>query len=124
MLELITSDLFCIASRLRQIDANYHLFYDTVRESWEVHSSQVPSLFSMQFRVPFEELDERTVEHAWITRVENSNDLEDGIEKHNEMLEQSAKREMEKQIDKLADMFDFAYSTSQEIEFNKTSKWY
>jgi len=125
VLRLITSDLFCIASRLKNIDVNYHLFYNLDSCGWEVHSSLFPRISTLQFRVPFEELDERTIEHAFRTRVENSFELEEEIKEHNEMLEQNAQAEMKRQIDKLGDMFEFAYSTSQEIEFNsRFCKWY
>ncbi|MCL2851073.1 MAG: hypothetical protein FWE01_01790 [Firmicutes bacterium] len=123
MLRLVTCDLFCIAERLLKINSKYRVFYNYVKECFEIHNNLVPSVLSMQFCVPYDVLDERTIEYAWTTRIENSFDIEEDMLEHNKNLEQSAINRMQDQLRTLEDMFEFANGTSCEIEFSKPVEW-
>ena len=83
-LKLITDDLFDIATRLKGVKDSYELYYNTERCRYEVHDSQRRCL---EFVVPYDELDVRTVEYARYSRVENAKSIFDEVEQHNKRLE-------------------------------------
>ena len=83
-LKLIENDLFDIASRLRSVNDSYILYYNTEKERYEVHDRVRHCL---QFVVPFDELDARTVEYARYSRVENAHKIFAEVEYHNKKLE-------------------------------------
>ena len=83
-LKLITDDLYDIAARLKSVKDSYTLYYNTERERYEVHDSVKRSL---EFVVPFDELDARTVEYARYSRVENAKSILAEVEAHNERVE-------------------------------------
>ena len=82
---LITNDLFDIAWRLRAVNDNYLVYYNVEKQRFEVHNSNKNTL---EFVVPYDELDARTVEYARYSRVENAEKIFAEIEKHNAKLQQ------------------------------------
>lgn len=76
----VTNDLFDIAWRLRAVNDDYRLFYNTLSAKYEVHSAERGTV---QFVVPFDALDARTVEYARRTRVQNAREIFDEIERAN-----------------------------------------
>lgn len=119
----ITADLFDISNRLRAIDERYRVFWNGCLDRYEVHSSETPSMFSMEFVVPFEELDVRTLEHALATRKENLPDLEEQITRHNIKIENQATIQMNKQTKQLYDMFAYANSVGHDVTFSRAKDW-
>ena len=81
---LITNDLFDIASRLRSVNDSYRLYYNTQKARYEVRNSDTDAL---EFVVPYDELDARTVEYARYTSVQNANALLEEIERNNAKIE-------------------------------------
>ena len=82
----ITTDLFDIASRLREIDANYKLFFNKLLNRFEVHN-QAQRGNTLAVVVPYQQLDARTVHYVRKTRVENAQRLFDEMEKQNALAE-------------------------------------
>ncbi|MCH5151346.1 MAG: hypothetical protein J1F65_01655 [Clostridiales bacterium] len=82
---LITNDLFDIAWRLRQVCDDYRVYYNVEKNRYEVHNSKKNTL---EFVVPYGELDARTVEYARYSRVENADRIFAEIERHNAKLQQ------------------------------------
>ena len=83
-LKVITNDLYDVASRLRAVNEDYAVYYNTDKARFEVHDDRRNSL---AFVVPFNELDARTVEYALYTRVENAKKIFEEVEQHNRRLE-------------------------------------
>lgn len=83
----ITNDLFDIAWRVRAVDDDYRLFYNGEKKRFEVHSA---ARGTMQFAVPFDELDARTVDYARATRVQNAEKIFAEVERHNELVQRNA----------------------------------
>ena len=93
-LKLITDDLYDIAARLRGVKESYVIYYNIEKERFEVHDSERDCL---EFVVPYDELDARTVEYARYTRVENAKRIFADVEKNNELLEkEQAKQAIER----------------------------
>ena len=79
----ITNDLFDIAWRLRSVNDDYRLYYNAEKRRYEVHSAERNAL---QFVVPYDELDARTVEYARYTSVGNAKQVFSDIDKNNAKL--------------------------------------
>ena len=82
---LVTNDLFDIAWRLHAINDDYRVYYNVAKSRYEVHSHKKKTL---EFVVPYDRLDARTVEYARYSRVENAERIFAEIDKHNAKLEQ------------------------------------
>ena len=80
----ITNDLFDIAWRLRSVNDSYRLYYNTRKQRYEVRNFDTRVL---EFVVPYDELDARTVEYARYTSVQNANELLEEIERNNARAE-------------------------------------
>ena len=84
-LKLITDDLFDIALRLRSVKDSYVVYYNTKKQHYEVRDSARGNC--LEFVVPYDELDARTVEYARYSRVENAERIFAEVEEHNRRLE-------------------------------------
>ena len=92
-LKLITNDLYDVAARLKSVKESYAVYYNTERERFEVHDNVKNCL---EFVVPYDELDARTVDYAWYSRIENAKRIFAEMERHNERLErEQASRALE-----------------------------
>lgn len=80
---LITNDLYDISARLRAINDDYRLYYNGEKRRYEVHSAKRCAL---QFVVPYDELDARTVAYAMYSRVENADTVFRDIERNNKEI--------------------------------------
>lgn len=74
----ITGDLYDIASRLREIDPEYRLFYNGRLKRFEVYAGG-----ALQIAAPYKELDCRLLRRAAETRRDNAERLIEEIEKNN-----------------------------------------
>lgn len=82
----ITNDLYDIAWRLRSVNERYRLYYNVQKGRYEVRDSLT---YALEFVVPFNELDARTVEYARYTSVANAEQVFSDIEKNNAKLSQA-----------------------------------
>lgn len=81
----IENDVFFICQRLKKIDSSYMVYYNLSDGFYEVHSSaQVKNSYC--FKVPYSQLDERTLDYAIKTRAENRDKLLEEIESNNRMI--------------------------------------
>lgn len=93
---LVTNDLFDIAWRLTAVKDSYLLYYNRDSNRYEVHDGAKLGN-TLQFVVPYDELDARTVDYARYSRVENAAAIFADVEKHNaalyeDQLKQSTER--------------------------------
>jgi len=117
-MQKVTRDLFRIAQRLKHINPNYKLFWNSKFQRYEVRGGTGGNA-PLEFVVPYKELDERTLEHARRTRKQNDFALEMEIARHNEGIEKSAMKSMEIEAERLADMLAFALRTGRDVAFTK-----
>lgn len=78
----IENDLYDIAARLREIDPSYGLVFNTENQRFEVTARGMTVLV-----LPFENLDERTLERVYYTRADNAEEVIKDLDKDNEALE-------------------------------------
>ena len=83
-LKLITDDLYDVAARLKSVKESYVVYYNIDKERFEVHDGVRKCL---EFVVPYDELDARTVEYARYSRVENAKRIFEEVEAYNQRLE-------------------------------------
>lgn len=81
----ITSDLYDIADRLREIDGRYEVMYDRKTRRYTVCADGAP-----QFAAPYGELDARTVEFALKTRTSRRDEILREIDADNRAAEERA----------------------------------
>jgi len=97
MLININTDNFFIAERLKEIDKNYFLVFNSKSKKFEVHhKGQHENTFCLS--LPFAELDNRTLDLVQKTRVENINKLIEEIEKENQKLETQKNKEILREV--------------------------
>lgn len=96
----IENDVFDITRRLQEIDASYQIKYNLNANRFEVHSSEQPK-GSYCFSVPYDQLDERTLDYAQKTRFENFDKIISEIEIDNLLLEEKTTKQ---QVELLKEM--------------------
>ena len=90
---MVKDDLFHVAKRLRQIDSRYRVYFNRRIFRFEIHVQG-----AMQIALPFDRLDERSVEYVRKTRVENLDALTKEIELDNAKIEKRRQDELLKKI--------------------------
>ena len=121
MLVNITTDVFDILSRLKAIDNNYFIVYNTNKQRYKVHNSGQKRTFFLV--VPFNKIDARLVPYVRKTRRENADKLIKEMEIHNEKLEQEIKRVQNDEARwKLKEMYDYANKKNNDVNFNDAYK--
>jgi len=96
----IENDLFDIASRLKEINQEYVVVFNTDSQKFEIEVDGKTQLI-----LPFEHLDERTLRRAYYTRSENALNLVADLEKENEDM---LKDKLGKAKDRVEDEFSRA----------------
>lgn len=92
-LRKIDSDLFDIASRLKEIDDRYELYRNLVLNRFEIHANG-----ALQIAVPFARLDARTLDLARSTRMEYALRLIENMDKENNALQLAKSRAAQDRI--------------------------
>ena len=77
----INNDLYDIASRVKEIDANYYIEYNLTRRRYEIHNSRCRPTLSM---VAGDKLDQRVIYKLQETRISRLDKIIEIIEKTNE----------------------------------------
>jgi hypothetical protein len=77
----IDDDLYSISKRVRDIDPGYFILLNRRSGKYEVHHMDQPPGATFCLTVPYEQLDERTIQLIRETRIERLNEL---IKKMNE----------------------------------------
>lgn len=96
----VESDCFDIAKRLKQIDKSYEIYYNLTRKCFEVHS-YLQTKSSYCFTIPYDKLDERTLDYAYKTLSSNRDNLIKEIEENNARIE---KKNLKKQVDAIKEI--------------------
>lgn len=97
MLIKITRDLFDIASRLKEIDENYQVYYDTKKSVYALFNGG-----RRQLNFPFETLDVRALDYAWETRIERLDEMEKKVDCHNARVLAEAVKKAQDEVENRA----------------------
>ena len=113
MLSEVTGDLLDVAKRLGEINRDYRVFWNNRLMRYEVHTR------ALEFVVPYDKLDTRTLEYAFKTRRENADAIETEINEHNAAVEKAALQSLEHASIALEDMLTYANRASHPVLFTK-----
>lgn len=96
MLINIETDVFFITQRIKDIDENYFIRFNTKTKKFEVHHKEQPgNTFCLS--VPYNALDGRTLELVQKTKIENFEKFIQQLDKENYITEnKNNKRTIEK----------------------------
>jgi len=102
-LRLITSSVYDIPRRLREIDPNLFVVFNTVSQKYEIHSlANKGNSFSLY--VPFRELDARLI--TFVKKYDlrrHGKQIYKDIDTHNEKLETSLERQRDNELHAIAE---------------------
>ena len=100
MLIEVENDVYFIANRLKEIDPNYQIFFNTKRKMFEIHSKgQIGGSYCLT--IPYLTLDKRTLDLVNKTKIENSEKLFEEMERNNKAIEQKRFDEVIKQTESI-----------------------
>lgn len=100
MIVKLTHDVYNISKRIKLLDRDYYVAYNTSSCKFEVHnSSQLGSSYCLT--LPYNELDERALNYVAKTRCANIEKILDKIENDNKILESAKKRETLSELNEL-----------------------
>ncbi len=81
----ITSDCLDIVKRIKVIDKDYFVMFNVPKQKFELHhKTQLKKTYCLTF--PFDTLDERAVTYVLKTRVQNSDEIFEKMERENQRL--------------------------------------
>ena len=96
----LSHDVYEISKRIKNIDRDYFMVYDTSSRKFEVHNSaQADTTYCLT--LPFNQLDERTLNYVAKTRSVNIEKILEEIEKDNKIQESKVKRETLSEMEEL-----------------------
>ena len=97
MLIKIETDNYFISQRIKEIDINYFLMFNTKTKKFEVHNKrQAGNTFCVG--LPFITLDERSLDYIQKTRIENIDNLIKEMDKENEKIENNQNKKIKEKI--------------------------
>ena len=86
----IATDVYNISKRIKDIDKNYYIVFNTSSNKFEVHNSgQIGGSYCLT--IPYNFLDERTLNFINQTKVENIERILNEIENNNKLKESADK---------------------------------
>jgi hypothetical protein len=92
--EIINSSVLNIPARLRQIDRGYFVVRNHKTRQFEVHhSGQIGGTLALN--IPYEELDQRTIDLVRSTRIEYMQNVINEMERNNAKIEEEQERKRE-----------------------------
>ena len=98
MKKIITMDTFDIANRIKDIDVDYFIIFDTIKKVFEVHNNrQYDNTYCLT--IPYKTLDERVLKYVNMTKSENIDKILEKIDNDNQVLENTDKNNMQKELD-------------------------
>lgn len=108
MLIEIQNDIYFINSRLKEIDKNYQIYFNTKKDKFEIHNKeQIGDSYCLT--IPYSLLDQRSVDLVRKTRIENRKKLIEEIDRENEKLEiLKEKRLLEDAKDQLCEFIKYS----------------
>lgn len=120
----IKSDAFNICERIKKIDKNYFVVYNTFRNCYEIHNkSQKSSTFCITCD---DGLNYNVIKKLRKTRIENIQKILSEIDANNLSLEKEQKRKiLDNSSWKAREMFEYAAKREENCDFSDSysTKW-
>lgn len=97
----LDGDPLFIKERLQEIDPTYYIVYNLITNKYEVHSCEQQDSYC--FSIPYDILDDRTLELARKSLVSRRDQIIEEIDRENEQRE---KRLIKEAVDKLKEVLE------------------
>lgn len=82
----IINDVFNIAKRIKYIDKEYFILWDSEKNNFEIHNeNQIDTTYCLT--LPFKDLDKRALDYVYQTQSTNIEKILENIENDNKLLE-------------------------------------
>jgi hypothetical protein len=94
---IVESNVFNIPERIKEIDPDYFILFNTYSQKYELHHTLTP-WNTYQLTFPYEALDERAVFHVNRTHVRRAKQLAMEVEEHNRKLDEDKKKRFSDQV--------------------------
>ena len=120
----IESDVFGIVDRIKEIDEEYFIVFNTVKNKYELHNSG--QLDSYCLTIPYDCLDAKIIDLIHFSKVENIDDIMYEIDNNNNIIENNNKDNVKYLTNYMAkEFFEFASNSSKKYDISKafTSRW-
>ena len=86
----IFNDVYNISNRIKNIDRDYYVVYNTSKQKFEIHnSSQIGTSYCLT--LPYNELDERALKYVLKSSTNNIDEILEKIENNNNSIESANK---------------------------------
>ena len=86
----INHDVYDISNRIKNIDRNYFIVFNTSKQKFEVHlSHQMGGSYCLT--LPFKNLDEQTLKYVLSSQTINIDEILEKVENNNNLLESANK---------------------------------
>jgi len=86
----IKGDVYNIAKRIKEIDRDYYIVFNTSTLKFEIHcNNQIGSSYCLT--LPYDELDERALKYARSTQIANIDEILEKLEYDNQLVESAEK---------------------------------
>lgn len=114
----IESDVFDIAKRVKQINENYYILFDTSKQKFELHSKEQQNSYC--FSYPFQNLDNRFLDLVYTTNIKYIDNIMEDIDNNNREIEKREKQKTKSQTDYMfREIYSFANNSSKELDDKK-----
>lgn len=87
---LVEDSVTDIPARVKKIDPGYFIMFNPMSQRFEVHHEEQDITFCLS--LPFEELDQRTLDEIHRTKIENGKKIMDGMTSRNDYIERDMQR--------------------------------
>ena len=118
---IINEDTYDIVKRIKEIDENYYIVYDTEKQRFEMHYADLPQTFCF---IIGDELDSRAIDKIYYTSTKYTDEILEKIDKNNSDLEINTIRQFQSDADyALREIYKFSVNSSKELVNAFQSKW-
>jgi hypothetical protein len=107
----VKSNVLKIPERLREIDKGYFVMWNTNTQQFEVHHKEHIGN-TLALNIPFNELDQRTIDLVRQTRIESGRTLIEEMDRNNNKIELQSEKKLS----------DYIQSTAKDIHKYCSSK--
>ena len=115
-------DTFGICERIKKLDKNYYVVYDTIKRVYEIHNSK--QIFNTYCINVGSTLDMRAVKKLYTSSISNLDNILKEIDRHNDSLEKESKRKISDMVSwRAGEIYDYAMRKGDNINDAYTTNW-
>lgn len=124
MLIKINNDLFNISARIKNIDSEYEIYFNTKNKKFEVHNkNQKKDKYSST--LPFDRLDNRAINYLNETHIRNATKVIENIEKNNKKIEHEEKEKVnDMSTYKLNEIYKYSNMNTKTLKVDFKNIWF